>query len=122
MYEVTDQNYLRGVQAADDAGRITFTTIFPGCYAGRWPHCHFEVFDSIDAATAGSQATKTSQLALPQADCETVYADRRYGNSLQSLGQLSLSSDNVFADGWDSQLATIANSGDNVTVSLLVRV
>ena len=38
MYEITDQNYLRGVQVADDAGRVAFTTIFPGCYAGRWPN------------------------------------------------------------------------------------
>ncbi|MCU1500121.1 MAG: intradiol ring-cleavage dioxygenase, partial [Acidimicrobiales bacterium] len=40
LYEVEDQNYLRGVQVADDAGRISFTTVYPGCYSGRWPHCH----------------------------------------------------------------------------------
>ena len=31
----TNQNYLRGVQAADGSGNVTFTSIFPGCYAGR---------------------------------------------------------------------------------------
>ncbi len=30
----TDQNYLRGVQEADAAGKLTFQSIFPACYAG----------------------------------------------------------------------------------------
>lgn len=123
IYEIEDQNYLRGVQVADDAGRIGFTSIFPGCYAGRWPHAHFEVYDTLEAATAGSSATKTSQLALPQSDCEAVYADSRYGNSAGNLSRLSLSTDNVFADGWTDQLATMSGSPqDGYVASLLVRV
>ena len=42
-----DQNYLRGVQAAGDDGMVTFTSIFPACYSGRWPHIHFEVYPSL---------------------------------------------------------------------------
>jgi protocatechuate 3,4-dioxygenase beta subunit len=123
IYEIDDQNYLRAVQTADDSGRLSFTTIFPGCYRGRWPHCHFEVYDSLDVATAGNQATKTSQLALPEAACETIYADARYGDSARNLGELSLATDGVFADGWTDQLATVSGDGsDQVTVSLLVRV
>jgi len=123
VYEVTDQNYLRGVQAADQSGKLTFTTVFPGCYAGRWPHIHFEVYPSLEEATAGSASIKTSQLALPEADCATVYADSRYGNSTRNLGQLSLDTDNVFRDGWTEQLATVAGSvADGYTASLLVRV
>ena len=42
---VTNENYLRGVQEADDqGGQVRFTTIFPACYSGRWPHIHFEVY------------------------------------------------------------------------------
>ena len=26
---------------------LEFTTIFPACYAGRWPHMHFEVYESL---------------------------------------------------------------------------
>ena len=44
--DAVDQNYLRGVQVADPQGRVSFTSIFPACYARRWPHIHFEVFDS----------------------------------------------------------------------------
>ncbi len=123
IYEIADQNFLRGVQVADDAGRLTFETVFPGCYPGRWPHCHFEVYDTVDAASAGGAAIKTSQLALPQADCEDVYADDRYGDSLSNLAQLSLSSDGVFSDGWEDQLATVSGSvSDGYEVALLVRV
>ena len=41
---ITDQNYLRGVQVADAKGKVRFTSIFPACYSGRWPHIHFEVY------------------------------------------------------------------------------
>ena len=41
---IEDENYLRGVQIADSSGKVTFTSIFPACYTGRWPHIHFEVF------------------------------------------------------------------------------
>ncbi len=123
MYEVDDQNFLRGVQVADDAGRLTFTTVFPGCYRGRWPHCHFEVFTSLGDATAGSEAIKVSQLAFPEADCAAVYADDRYASSADALSQLSLDSDGVFRDGWTDQVATVAGSLDaGYTASLLVRV
>lgn len=110
LYEVTDQNYLRGLQVTDADGKVTFTSIFPGCYAGRWPHTHFEVYESPDTATAGSAALKISQSAFPQSDCETVYADSRYGNSASNLGQLSLATDNIFSDGYDTQLATMSGS------------
>jgi protocatechuate 3,4-dioxygenase beta subunit len=122
IYEISEENYLRGVQVADDAGRVQFTSIFPGCYAGRWPHAHFEVYGSLEDATAGATPIKTSQLALPQADCETVYADGRYGDSSQNLSRLSLDTDGVFRDGWTDQLATVAGSvAEGYTASLLVR-
>ena len=63
---VTEENYLRGVQEVDADGNATFTTIYPGCYSGRWPHIHFEVYESLEAATNGRNAIKTSQLAFPQ--------------------------------------------------------
>ncbi|MEM9035489.1 MAG: hypothetical protein AAGA99_02900 [Actinomycetota bacterium] len=123
IYEIDDQNYLRAVQAADDSGRVTFTTIYPGCYPGRWPHCHFEVYDSLDEATVGNDAIKTTQLALPQADSEAVYVGADYGESAAELAQLSLATDGIFRDGWQDQLATVAANADgSYTASLLVRV
>jgi protocatechuate 3,4-dioxygenase beta subunit len=38
-----DGTYLRGAQAADAAGVVRFTTIFPGWYVGRTTHIHCKV-------------------------------------------------------------------------------
>jgi protocatechuate 3,4-dioxygenase beta subunit len=109
---VTGQNYLRGVQVADANGQVTFTTIFPGCYSGRWPHMHFEVFTSLATATSGSSDVRTSQLALPSAVCTQVYGvDSRYAASVASFNAISLTSDNVFAnDAGVSQVATVTGN------------
>ena len=72
---VENENYLRGVQPTDASGTASFTTVFPGCYDGRWPHIHFEVYRSTAEATSDGQIVKTSQIALPQAACEQVYED-----------------------------------------------
>lgn len=104
---VTDEDYLRGVQATDSAGKVTFTTIFPACYSGRWPHVHFEIYPSLEKATASSNAVHTSQLALPEDVCNTVYATDGYTSSVRNLSQISLDSDNVFSDGHDLQLAAV---------------
>lgn len=109
----TDQNYLRGVQATDASGNLTFTTIFPGCYAGRWPHVHFETYPSLASATTVASKLATSQLALPRAACDAVYATTGYQASVGNLAQLSLASDNVFSDGSAQQLATV--TGDAAT-------
>ena len=54
---IENENYLRGVQETDAKGQVTFTTIFPACYSGRWPHIHFEVYPSLAKAT--SSATRS---------------------------------------------------------------
>ncbi len=107
---VTAEDYLRGVQAADSNGAVTFSSIFPGCYSGRWPHVHFEIYPSLAGATGAGNIVHTSQLALPQDVCETVYATEGYSASVRNLAQISLASDNVFRDGNASQMATV--SGD----------
>ncbi|AOX44769.1 3,4-dioxygenase subunit beta [Microbacterium sp. BH-3-3-3] len=121
---IEDQTYLRGVQVVGSDGVVSFTSIFPGCYDGRWPHIHFEVYPNVDAITDAFQAIATSQVALPQAACDVVYADAAYPSSASNLSRVSLDSDNVFGDdGGALELATA--SGDNTagwTVALGVRV
>ena len=120
---VTSEDYLRGVQAADGNGTVTFTTIFPACYSGRWPHMHFEIYPSLAIATSASNAIHTSQLALPQSTCNEVYATTGYSASVQNLSQVSLSSDNVFRDGTTLQMPTVAGDTTNgYTVRLTVGV
>ena len=120
---VTDQNFLRGVQVTDAAGEVTFTTVFPGCYSGRWPHMHFEIYPSLASATSGSNDVKTSQLALPAAACNQVYGVAEgYSASVSTFAAISLASDNVFSDdGAASQLATVTGSvADGFVASLTV--
>jgi protocatechuate 3,4-dioxygenase beta subunit len=120
---VTNQNYLRGVQAADENGRLAFTTIFPGCYDGRWPHIHFEVFNSLAAASNVANKVATSQIALPKAACDLVYATTGYAASVSNLSRVSLASDNVFRDGANLQLATLTGDvSSGFTASLTVAV
>lgn len=121
---IENESYLRGVQVVGSDGVVSFTSIFPGCYDGRWPHIHFEVYPNVDAITDASNAIATSQVALPQAACEVVYADAAYPSSASNLTRVSLESDNVFGDdGGALELATA--TGDNTTgwtVALGVRV
>jgi protocatechuate 3,4-dioxygenase beta subunit len=119
----TDQNYLRGVQEADGSGNLSFTTIFPGAYSGRWPHIHFEVFASLDDATSGGTPVATSQLALPEDICDVVYATDGYSASVRNMTQTTLERDNVFRDGVDQQMASMSGSvGSGLTASLTVPV
>ena len=120
---VTNQNYLRGVQEADANGRVTFTSIYPGCYAGRWPHIHFEVFPSLAAASSVANKTATSQIALPKAANDLVYAVAGYEASVRNAAQVTLASDNVFSDGSSLELATMSGSAaEGFTASLTVAV
>ena len=106
-----NENYLRGVQAAGDDGVVTFDSIFPACYQGRWPHIHFEVYPSLETANDEANKIATSQIALPKDVCDTVYATTGYEQSVQNLSRLSLQTDMVFADdGAVHQLGTM--SGD----------
>jgi len=121
--EIAAENYLRGVQESDADGNVTFKTVFPAAYMGRWPHIHFEVYESLAAASSGGQKLRTSQLAIPQDACEAVYATPGYEQSVQNLAQTSLDSDMVFSDGYASQLANVSgNVSDGYALTLNVGV
>jgi protocatechuate 3,4-dioxygenase beta subunit len=107
---IAGQNYLRGVQVTDADGAVTFTSIVPGCYDGRWPHIHFEVFESLDRATSGNNDLKTSQIALPASMAQAVYADSRYTGSSSNLARTSLTMDTVFSDGATLETPTLTGS------------
>ena len=120
---VTNQNYLRGIQETDANGTVSFTSIYPGCYAGRWPHIHFEVYPSLSATTSQANKIATSQIALPKTSNDLVYATAGYEASVANQRQVSLASDNVFSDGASLELATITGSvGGALTATLTVAV
>lgn len=91
--------YLRGYQLADANGEVNFVTIFPGWYTGRICHIHFQVFvSSVYAAV--------SQLTFPIATKNALYAANS-GLYTKGADPMSLTSDNIFSDGYAFQMATL---------------
>ncbi|WFR77635.1 intradiol ring-cleavage dioxygenase [Janthinobacterium rivuli] len=120
---VTAQNYLRGVQETDRTGNVSFTTIFPGCYAGRMPHVHFEVYPSLAKAASASNRIKTSQFTFSMATLNEAYTASGYTASVRNLAQISYATDNVFGDGTSLQMATVTgNATDGYVATLTIAV
>lgn len=111
--------YLRGIQVTDSNGQVTFTTIYPGWYAGRITHIHVQVYLNDNLAVS---ATATTQLAFPQTITTAVYNSALYTKG-QNTSVTSFSADNVFSDGTSTEMLTL--SGDlstgysaNMTISI----
>jgi protocatechuate 3,4-dioxygenase beta subunit len=107
---IVGENYLRGVQVADSEGYVTFTTIFPGCYDGRMPHVHFEVYPSLNKASGAANRVKTSQFTFPLAIANEAYTSSGYVSSVSNLARMSFALDNVFSDGTALQMASVTGT------------
>lgn len=99
----TSVHFLRGRQATDANGLVTFTSIFPGWYSGRAPHIHVHVYN------ASGTSLMVTQIAFPTDVCDTVYttATNYYTKGKQDT---SNAKDNVFADSLATELATVTGS------------
>ena len=98
---LTSSTWLRGVQPTDSNGRATFTTIYPGWYAGRVTHIHIEV-------SVNGRSVKTTQIAFPEEVTAAVYASGVYAAKGQNPTKNA--GDMVFSDGVTSQLASLVGS------------
>jgi protocatechuate 3,4-dioxygenase beta subunit len=100
------EKYLRGLQATDANGAASFTTIFPGWYAGRAVHVHFKV-----RVFSGSTTTYefNSQLFFDPALTNAVYATSAY--SSRGTPSTSNAADNIYgSDGAKLLVALTANA------------
>jgi protocatechuate 3,4-dioxygenase beta subunit len=112
----TSVHFLRGRQTTSDSGQVTFTSIFPGWYAGRAPHIHVHVYD------ASGTSLLVTQIAFPTDVCNTVYttATDFYTKGTQDTAN---DRDNVFADSLASELATVeGNISNGYTLTHLITV
>lgn len=108
LYDVPAESWLRGVQVSSATGTVTFTTIFPGVYADRFPHLFVEVFPSAAAATNGSQAILTTQLVMPAAVANAVYTDpTNYAGNAAKFAAVSIATDPVFGNNSAAQIAAM---------------
>lgn len=106
----TSTTFLRGVQVTDSNGQVTFTTIYPGWYAGRITHIHAQVYLN-DSLVEGS-AIATTQLAFPVDITAAVYDSALYTKG-QNTSVTSFSADNVFSDGTSTEMLSL--SGDTTS-------
>ena len=100
-YDGRGQTFLRGLQTTDAAGRVTFTTVYPGWYAGRATHIHVEV-------TVNGRSVKVTQIAFPESVNAAVYGTGVY--AARGTNPTSNTRDMVFSDSLASELATVTGS------------
>jgi protocatechuate 3,4-dioxygenase beta subunit len=104
------KTYCRGVQYTDGNGVATFSTIYPGWYAGRITHIHFQVF--LTAYSSSAKSTAISQMAFPLDITKAVYNSTLYTKG-QNTSVTSFAADNVFSDGTTYQMATVTGNVNN---------
>ena len=115
LYTRPEVNYLRGLQPTAADGIARFAAIVPGCYGGRAPHLHLEVFRDAQAAVAGEAPLLVSQLGLPPEPCDAVYADTAtYGQSAANHARWPATRDWAFR-GPDRAHMLLAMTGDPVS-------
>ena len=128
IYDLPSENYLRAVGVTDANGEVTFTTVFPGCYAGRYPHMHLEVYPTLDTTSSYRNKILTGQIAMPENECAAVYdAISAYSQSAGNFARVSLGSDNIFGNNTSAQLAQqtpdlTGNPNNGYTGSVLIGV
>jgi len=93
------ETFLRGYQLTNDSGAATFTTIYPGWYAGRAVHIHFKIRTT---STTGAPYEFTSQLFLDDSLTDQVHTQAPYSSKGQ--GRTRNNQDGIYRDGGDQLL------------------
>lgn len=83
----TGKTFMRGIQLTDRDGKLHFTTIYPGWYAGRAIHIHLNFF-------VGNNKKFTTQLAFPNALTNQVFMANKA--LYDSLPDTTNESDGIF--------------------------
>jgi protocatechuate 3,4-dioxygenase beta subunit len=98
------QAFLRGVQLTDANGIVEFTTVYPGCYAGRVNHIHLKVHiagHSEGREYRGGHLAHTGQIFFPEEISKAVVALKPY--STHNIERTTLEDDFVFTGEHGSQ-------------------
>jgi len=101
-------DFLRGTQRTDDAGKATFTTVYPGWYQGRAVHIHFKVRTDPESQTG---FLLTSQLFFDDQLNRTVFTTR---DPYQQKGAQDMQNaqDGIFNQSNGTTLLDCQASGD----------
>ena len=105
-----DQNYLRGVQVAGADGVVAFDSIWPACYAGRWPHIHYEVYPDVACDHRRRQQDRdVADRAARRCEHRRVRAGH-LPEQRRNYSRLSLETDGVFSDGTTNEIPEVSGS------------
>lgn len=105
--DYTAAHFLRGRQTSDADGLVSFLTIFPGWYNGRSTHIHVHVYN------ASGTSLLVTQIAFPEGTGSavvTVNASAADGYTKGMNGYTYNAADNVFADSYSCEIASITGS------------
>jgi len=104
------ETYLRGVQLTNSAGKVSFTTIFPGWYIPRLTHIHVQVFLASTTLSSSAVATATTQLCFPDAVTTAVYGNTTLYPKGQNTVAATASADQVFGNGVTTETLSVSGS------------
>lgn len=101
---MTAYDFLRGKQATDANGGVTFKTVYPGWYSGRAPHIHVQVY------TSAGVSKLITQVAFIESVSNAIYT----GSSLYTgkVADTTNARDGIFSDSLS------ANMCDSLTGSI----
>lgn len=100
----TTVDFLRGRQTTDSNGLVTYKSIFPGWYSGRAPHIHVHIYN------ASGKSLLVTQIAFPYDITNTVYTTAQSYGYTKGAQDTKNENDNVFSDGFTTELATVSGS------------
>ena len=109
-----DSTFLRGSQLADAAGKVSFTTIYPGWYTGRAVHIHVLVH-------VGGKVTHIGQFFFDDALTDKVYAASA-PYSARPARDLRNAADGIFQGGGAASVLPATASGDGYRAALTMAV
>lgn len=107
------ETFLRGTQFADEAGIVSFATIYPGWYPGRTPHVHFRVFLPDDR-------TLTGQMFFPDAISRALYESHAPYDDRPLDGATFNDRDWIARRAGEAALAELTRSGQSAEAALVI--
>jgi protocatechuate 3,4-dioxygenase beta subunit len=109
------EKFLRGLQATNALGNVTFTTVYPGWYQGRTVHIHFRI-RVFDPTTKALTYNFVSQMFFDDATTSQVYS-RFYPYALRPARSTVNATDGIYTGASsDGEVTTLA--GEYVMASL----
>jgi protocatechuate 3,4-dioxygenase beta subunit len=111
--DTTGETFLRGFQLTDAAGRVQFTTIYPGWYPGRTVHIHVRIH--LDATTV-----LVSQLYFPEGVTDAVHAGPPY--DARGRRDTTNATDLIARNGLEDLLLDVVEEGGGYAASIVLGV